>query len=477
MAQMRAHTPGERTDGGRSAGPARARTASSASMGDARAVLERCDVLARCSEEPGRLTRRFATPALAEARPLVEGWMREAGLETRHDALGNLIGRLPGSGKAGRAPRTSERTLGSGETERTPRKGERALVPGEAERPRGDAGARTLLLGSHLDTVRDAGRYDGALGVLVAIACVERLRDRGVELPFALEVVGFADEEGVRYGTAFLGSAALAGRFDEAWLRRPDADGVTLADAIRDWGGDPAGLAGARRPPDDLLGYLEVHIEQGPVLDDAGLPVGVVTGIAGQTRARLTFSGAAGHAGTTPMAARCDALTAAAQWIGAVESEALRRDGLVATVGEISAEPGAANVIPGRVVASLDVRHPDDRAREAALAELRERAGRVAAARGVEVAWEEIQATAAMPCSPALTEELAAAVADTGNPAPRLASGAGHDAAMMAAVAPVAMLFVRSPGGISHHPDESVRAEDVAVALDVTTRFVERLAR
>jgi allantoate deiminase len=429
-------------------------------MGDARAVLERCDVLARCSEDPDRLTRRFATPALAEARSLVEGWMREAGLETRHDAVGNLIGRLPGGG----------------ETERVPRTGERTLDDRAAERPPG-GGERTLLLGSHLDTVRDAGRFDGALGVLLAIACVERLRERARPVPFALEVVGFADEEGVRYGTAFLGSAAMARRFDDAWLRRADADGVTLADAIRDWGGDPAGLAGARRRPEDLLGYLEVHIEQGPVLDDAGLPVGVVTGIAGQTRARLTFSGAAGHAGTTPMAARCDALTAAARWIGAVESEALRRDGLVATVGEISAEPGAANVIPGRVVASLDVRHPDDRAREAALAELRERAGRVAATRGVEVAWEEIQAAAAMPCSPALTEELAAAVADTGNPAPRLASGAGHDAAMMAAVAPVAMLFVRSPGGISHHPDESVRAEDVAVALDVTTRFVERLAR
>jgi allantoate deiminase len=409
-------------------------------MADARAVLERCEVLARCSEEPGRLTRRFATPALREARALVEGWMREAGLETRCDAIGNLFGRLPAAGG-------------------------------------GEAGDRTLLLGSHLDTVRDAGRYDGPLGVLVALACVERLRERGQRLPFALEVVGFSDEEGVRYGTAYLGSAVPAGRFEEDWLERTDDDGVTMADALRAFGGDPAGLAAGRRSPDELLGYLEVHIEQGPVLDDRGLPVGVVTGIAAQTRARVTFLGAAGHAGTTPMDARRDALAAAAEWIGAVEAEARGRDGLVATVGEIAVEPGAANVIPGRAVASLDVRHADDRVREAALAALRERAGAGAAARSVEAAWEELQTTPAVPCSPALTDQLAAAAADTGQAAPELASGAGHDAAMLAAIAPVAMLFVRCAGGISHHPDESVQEEDVAVALDVTTRFVERLAQ
>jgi allantoate deiminase len=399
---------------------------------DARAVLERCDVLARCSEEPDRLTRRFATPALHEARALVEGWMREAGLATRRDPIGNLVGRLPGGSD------------------------------------------RTLMLGSHLDTVVDAGRYDGALGVLVALACVERLRGRG--LPFALEVVGFADEEGVRYGTAYLGSAVTAGRFDEAWLRRVDGDAVTLADAVRGFGGDPEALASGRRRPEELLGYCEVHIEQGPVLDDAGLPLGVVTAIAGQTRAAVTFSGRAGHAGTTPMGARRDALAAAAEWIGAVEAEARAREGLVATVGSIAAEPGASNVIPGRVAASLDVRHADDAVREEAAGALRERARSIGAERGVETAWEQVQATPAVPCSPALTEELAAAVADTGHPAPRLASGAGHDAAMMAAVAPVALLFVRCAGGISHHPDESVREEDVAAAIEATTSFVERLA-
>jgi allantoate deiminase len=408
-------------------------TASSRPVPDARTVLDRCDRLARCSEEPGRLTRRFATPALAEARALVEGWMREAGLHTRRDPLGNLFGRRPG------------------------------------------AGERAFMLGSHIDTVRDAGRYDGALGVLVALACAERLRD--TDLPFALELAAFADEEGVRYGTGYLGSSVPAGRFDEAWLERADADGTTLAEAARSWGGRPEAIAEGRRSPEELLGYAEVHIEQGPVLDDRGLPLGVVTGIAGQTRVRVTFTGRAGHAGTTPMEGRRDALAAAAEWIAAVEAEARGRDdGLVATVGEIAAEPGAANVIPGRVTASLDVRHPDDAGREQAVATLGEQAARIATARGMEIEWDEIQSTAAVSGSPELTDHLAAAAADDGHDAPRLASGAGHDAAMMATITPVAMLFVRCAGGVSHHPGESVRADDVDVAIDVTTRFVERLA-
>jgi allantoate deiminase len=401
-----------------------------AAMSDARTVLERCDALAGCSEEEGRLTRRFATPALAGARALVEGWMGEAGLTTRHDPLGNLFGRIAGEGE------------------------------------------RTLLLGSHLDTVRDAGRYDGALGILVALACAERLRGAG--LPFALEVAAFADEEGVRYGTGYLGSSVPAGRFDPAWLERRDEDGVTLADAVRGWGGDPEALASAGL--EGLLAYAEVHIEQGPVLDDAALPVGVVTGIAGQTRAWVAFEGTAGHAGTTPMDVRRDALAGAAEWIAAVELEALGRDGLVATVGRLAAEPGAPNVIPGQAVASLDLRHADDEVRDDAAAALRGHAERIAERRRLGVAWDQLQSTPAVPCSPRLTEELAAAARDTGLAAPRLASGAGHDAAMLAAAAPVAMLFVRCAGGVSHHPGESVREEDVAVAVDVTARFVERLA-
>src|SRR4051794_19561483 len=383
----------------------------------ARTVLERCDALAELTEEPGRLTRRFATPALRAAGERVEAWMREAGLQTRRDAVGNLIGR------------------------------------------RGDA---ALLLGSHLDTVRDAGRYDGMLGVLVAIAAAERS-------PRPVEVVAFADEEGTRYGTAYLGSAALAGRFDPAWLERRDADGVAMADALREFGGDPEAIGSARR--DGLLAYVEVHIEQGPVLEDRDVPVGVVEAIAGQTRAQVTFAGAAGHAGTVPMEMRRDALVAAAEWIVAVEARAT--GGLVATVGDASVAPGASNVVPGRVVLSLDVRHGEDAVRETACAELRERAEAIGAARRVDVVWEEVQATPTVTCSPDLTASLAAAVTAAGHPLVTLISGAGHDAAMMAEVAPVAMLFVRCAGGVSHDPAESVEVQDVAAAIDVLDRLLD----
>jgi allantoate deiminase len=391
-------------------------------------VLARCDALAACSEEEGRITRRFATPALGRARGLVEGWMREAGLATHVDAVGNLVGRTAGDGPA-------------------------------------------LLLGSHLDSVRDAGRYDGPLGVLVALAVAERLGDRAP----ALEVVAFADEEGLRYGTAYLGSAALAGRFEDAWLGRRDGDGITLADALRDWGGDPGAIAALARDPATLRGYLEVHIEQGPVLEARDLPVGVVTAIAGQTRASVTFTGRAGHAGTTPMDQRHDALAAAAEWIGAVETTARAQPGLVATVGEIAAAPNASNVIPGSVTASLDVRHPDDAARGRAVDALRAAASEAGERRAVAARWEPVQANRAVPCDPGLTRALAGAVEAQGLPLARLPSGAGHDGVALAAIAPIAMLFVRCAGGVSHHPDESVRAEDVAVAIDVLERAVRGL--
>jgi allantoate deiminase len=397
-------------------------------------VLERADRLAACTEEPGRLTRRFATPALAAAGDLVVGWMREAGMSAWRDAIGNVVGRWE---------------------------------------PPGGAAAGTVVLGSHLDTVRDAGRYDGMLGVLVALAGVERLRDAR----FAVEVYAFADEEGVRYGTAYLGSSVVAGTFDPAALERADTDGVTMRDAIAAFGGDPTALAGARRDPSDLLAYVEVHIEQGPVLEAEDLPVGVVTGIAGQTRAEVAFTGVAGHAGTVPMPLRRDALAAAAELVAAAEARARATDGLVATVGELSVEPGASNVIPGRATLSLDVRHLDDATREAAVAEVRERAGAIAAARGVELEWTDVQATDAVACAPALMAELEAAVGDAGVRVARLPSGAGHDAAVMSRLCDVAMLFVRCAGGISHNPAESVTAEDVAVAIDVTGRLLDRLAR
>jgi allantoate deiminase len=407
----------------------------------ARVVLERCEILAGYSEEPDRLTRRVATPALREAGEAVAGWLRDAGMSVRRDAIGNVVGRYEA------AP---------------------------AESP---AGARTLLLGSHVDTVRDAGKYDGPLGVLVAIACVQRLHDRGERLPFAIEVVAFADEEGLRFGTAFLGSEVFTGAFDPANLALPDADGVSLAEAVRAWGGDPDALRSHGRSPDNLLGYCEVHIEQGPVLEANDLPVGVVTAIAGQGRFEVRFTGEAGHAGTVPMALRRDALCAAAEFALAVERIARAQPGLVATVGRLTVQPGASNVIPGEAALSLDVRHQDDAVRADACGRLREAAERIGAARRIELRWERAGEHPTVPCSPHLKRTLARAIEERGLPVFELASGAGHDAVTLAGLTDVAMLFVRCRGGVSHNPAEAVSADDAAVAIDVLGRFVGLLAR
>ncbi len=400
------------------------------SLNYAAVVLRRCDALATFSEDCRRLTRRFGTPALRDAGDAVRVWMEAAGMTVRRDGIGNVIGRV------------------------------------------GD-GERTLLIGSHLDTVRDAGRYDGMLGVLVAIGCLERLRDRGRSLPFAVEVLGFADEEGVRFGTGYLGSSVVAGCFDAAHLKRRDSGGVTLAEAVRAFGGDPDGLVGARRDRADLIGYYEVHIEQGPVLEADGVPLGVVSAIAGQSRARVTFTGEAGHAGTVPMALRRDALCAAAEFVSTVEAVARGVDGVVATVGELEVEDAASNVIPGRVTLSLDIRHVADPVRESVGARLRERATTIADRRGSASLWEVVQETRAVGCSPQLTELVADAVLASGHPVVRLPSGAGHDAVMLSTIAPIAMLFVRCAGGVSHNPAESVTVEDVAAAIDATSRFLE----
>jgi allantoate deiminase len=395
---------------------------------DAAELLRRCDELGAISEEPGRLTRRFATGALVEAGAHVERWMREAGLRTRVDAVGNVIGRLESSCEA------------------------------------------TLLVGSHLDTVRDAGRYDGPLGVLAGIALAERLA--GAPLPFSLEVLAFADEEGLRYGTPYLGSRVVAGSFRLEDLDRRDEDGIAMRDAIRDAGGAPDAIPGEARRAETLLGYLELHIEQGPLLESLDRHVGVVSAIAGRTRARLELDGAAGHAGTVPMALRRDPLVAAARIVERVDAVARASEGLVATVGELLVEPGAANVIPGRVTLSIDLRSPDDASRLEAWESLAADAGLLATQGGVELRPLELEHTAAVACDPRLRALLKAAAAARGVDAPSLVSGAGHDAVILAGVTPTAMLFVRSPGGVSHHPDESVRIEDVAVALDVLEEFV-----
>jgi allantoate deiminase len=334
-------------------------------------------------------------------------------------------------------------------------------------------GRPRLFVGSHLDTVSDAGAFDGVLGVVLAIALVESLEQR--PLPFSIEVVGFSDEEGVRFGVPFIGSRALAGTVDDDLLGRVDAHGRSIRDAIRDFGLDPSCVGNARADA-HALGYLEFHIEQGPVLDALGIPLGVVNAVVGQSRVTATFNGAANHA-ATPMHSRRDAVTGAAEWIVAVEALAQRTAGLVATVGRLRALPGASNVIAGRCEASLDVRHAADDSRAMAVEQLRVDAREIASRRGLTVGWETHLDQPSVAMSPGLVSMLERAVTSLGVPVHRIDSGAGHDAMIMAARMPVAMLFLRSPGGLSHHPDEAVVEDDVAAALAVGRAFLEDLAR
>ena len=381
-------------------------------LASAREIMRHCDELGRVSEEQGRLTRTFASPAMRKANALVGSWMRKAGLTVREDAAFNLMGR-----------RVSKRR-----------------------------GAKTVIIGSHLDTVRNAGKYDGPLGVLLGVAVAARLRD--VALPFHLEVVGFSDEEGVRYQTTYLGSRAMLGL-----LTKKDLQII-----------EERGIEKARRSHAELLAYLEAHIEQGPFLEKQNKPLGVVTAIAGQTRISVDLTGRAGHAGTTPMNLRRDALCGAAELILAAE-----QSGVITTVGQCEVVPGASNVIPGLVSLTLDVRDADDARRKAACAKLKRAALRITKRRGLRLHdWRIVQETPSVGLDPAMTNMLRRVA---GRVVPALPSGAGHDAAVMARACPTAMLFVRCKGGVSHHPDESVQTSDVAVALDVLTRAVLELAR
>jgi allantoate deiminase len=363
--------------------------------------------------------------------------MRAAGLAAREDAIGNLIGRLEAKTR----------------------------------------GAKTLLLGSHLDTVRDAGKFDGALGVLLPIVALGELERRGVTLPFAVEVLGFSEEEGVRFASAYLGSKGYAGKLRATDLKFCDARGVNIGDALCAFAKGRFSLPTAAHRAGDLLGYLEIHIEQGPVLENKKLAVGVVSAIAGQSRFKLTWTGQAGHAGTTPMSLRQDALAAAAEFAVGIEAIARRTRGLVATIGVINASPGAANVIPGEVTHTLDVRHADDRVRRRALMAIGRLATQIATRRKVARAWQRTQENCAVACSPKLTARLERSVKSVQGKSLSLVSGAGHDAVVMSALAPVAMLFVRSRDGLSHHPDEFTSAADLDVALRVVVDLLAQLAK
>ncbi len=411
----------------------------------AAAVIGECLHLATMTEEPGRTTRRYLTPPFVPVHAYLRCRMESLGMDVWTDAAGNLRGLWQ--------------------------------PPAKTE---SDASLPRLILGSHVDTVPDAGAYDGVLGVVLALELVAEAET--LALPYALEVIAFSEEEGVRFGVPFLGSRAVAGRFDPALLTMQDTDGVTLDQAIRNYQLDPAALDDAILSP-NAFGFLEIHIEQGPVLEAEGLSLAVVTAIVGQTRAEVTFRGQANHAGTTPMRLRQDALTAAAEWVSAVEAFASASDKaahpastLVATVGKVEVEPNAGNVIPGTVTLSLDVRDAHDRTREATVEALLAKAAEIAARRGLKLESRMRMNQSAIPMDEAMTALLAEAVEAAGFPARRLPSGAGHDAMVMATRLPTAMLFLRSPGGISHHPAEAVREEDVEAALHAGSQFLRRIA-
>ncbi|KIS43571.1 allantoate amidohydrolase [Kosakonia radicincitans] len=400
-------------------------------------VMARADELAAISETPDALTRVYLSTQHLQANQRVAEWMRQAGMIVWQDSVGNICGRY------------------------------------EAVQE----GAPAVLLGSHLDTVRNAGRYDGMLGVLTAIEVVQSLHQQGLRLAQAIEIVGFCDEEGTRFGITLLGSRGLTGSWPAHWLTQTDAEGISVAQAMVNAGLDPQRIPQAARDAAAFSSYLELHIEQGPCLEQAGLALGVVEAINGARRLNCRFIGEAGHAGTVPMSHRKDALAAAAEWMIAVESNTQQQGGnLVATVGNMRVLPGAVNVIPGEVMLSLDIRGPQDAPLDALLNELLAMAQAIAARRHLQFSAEEFYRIAATPCNQKLQTLLADAVQVVQGETLSLPSGAGHDAIAMAERWPVGMLFVRCKGGISHHPAESVQVEDVALAIDAFGRAVSVLA-
>ena len=396
-------------------------------------AVARCRRLAAFSEDARGIRRTFLSPPMRACHAEIAGWLKAAGAEVSIDAAGNLRGFYA------------------------------------ATRPQ----SPRLLIGSHLDTVPNAGAYDGVLGVVLAATLLEALEGR--RLPFGIEVMGFSEEEGVRFGTPFIGSRALVGRLDEELLNRRDANGISVRKAIEDFGLNPVDIPSAVLR-DDVLAYLEFHIEQGPVLEELGRPLGVVEAIAGQSRMEFVFVGRANHAGTTPMHLRRDAVAAAAEWILGVERAAQSEPDLVATVGRVEAEPGAANVIAREARVTLDVRGKSDEKRTGVTEALVRHAEEIAGRRGLSVQHSLLldQKVAAM--DPFLVEQIEAAIRKTGWQPHRLVSGAGHDTMILAEKVPAAMIFVRTPGGISHDPAESVEIEDVAKAIECGLALLDQLA-
>ena len=399
-------------------------------------ILALADVLAERSESPDGLTCTYLTPAHRAVAGMLADWMRAAGMTVETDAAANVVGRYASD----------------------------------------DPHGRTLIVGSHYDTVRNAGKYDGRLGILTGLVAIEHLNRLGRRLPFHIELIAFSEEEGVRFSKPFIGSSAVAGRFDPAMLEVRDAAGFQLGALMREMGLDPEAIPALARDPARLAGYLEVHIEQGPVLLEENLPVGVVSAIAGAVRHAVNVTGQAGHAGTVPMGQRRDAGAAAAEMMLAVERRCVGMPTLVGTVGRLAVPNGAVNVIPGRCELSLDVRAADDATRDAAVADIFREFEAIAARRGVTVERQETMRAPAAPCAPRFRSALAQAVAAAGVRPFELPSGAGHDAMMFSGVTDIGMLFVRcGNGGISHNPLEAVTAADADVAARVLLDTLSRL--
>jgi allantoate deiminase len=397
-------------------------------------IVGRVNRLAEISESAGNLTRVFLTAEHRAAADLLMRWMRDAGMRAHLDAIGNICGRYEGA------------------------------------RP----GLPCLMLGSHYDTVRDAGKWDGPLGLITAIACIADLNRRGRRLPFAIEVTGFADEEGVRFASTLLGSRAVAGTFNENVLGTRDKSGVSMREALVEFGLDPDRVGAAARIKSELLAYIELHIEQGPVLEKHNLPVGVVSAIAGATRLAARLTGVAGHAGTVPMALRRDALAGAAECVSRIE-ELCRADrgGLVGTVGNIQAMPGATNVIPGQADFTIDMRAPTDTHRKQAVSDIVRQIEAIAERRELQLQMDVTHENRTVPCAPWLKAQVAEAVAAEGYPVFELPSGAGHDGMAIVDIADIGMIFVRCRGGVSHHPAEHVDLADADAGARVLLRLIE----
>jgi OHCU decarboxylase len=400
-------------------------------------IMARSEVIGAWSDEEDALTCAYLYQAHRQTAQQLMTWMTEAGMEAQVDAIGNVVGIYRSD--------------------------------------RADAG--TLVTGSHYDTVVNGGKYDGREGILLPIAVVDLLHRRGERLPYHLQVIGFCEEEGVRFKSTFLGSSALTGRFDPALLERTDRDDISMRSALQAAGHDPAHIAGIARNPADLLGFVEVHIEQGPVLLQKGLPAGVVTSIAGSSRYLVELRGVASHAGTTPMSMRRDAAAAAAEIILLVEQRCGQAPSLVGTVGQLQVPGGSVNVIPGACRLSLDIRAADDAVRQAAVDDILAGIAAICARRMVESSLELILAAPAAPCAPHLMRQLAAACERAGVPAFELPSGAGHDAMEMAVISDVAMLFTRcGNGGISHNPLETMTADDAEISAQILLDFLRNFS-